>query len=335
MSKIRVAINGFGRVGRAFFKIARELPELEIVAINDLSDNDTLAYLLKHDTLYGAYGQEVSSDQTGLIVASQHVRVLTVLNPAELPWESMGVDLVIESTGSFTSQNLAERHLHAGAKKVIVTAALRDEGEYIIFGANDGKLHSTGQLISMGSCTGNAVAPLAKILKDTLGAKDMLITNIHSYTNDQPLQDSVIGRSTRASRAAGSNIIPISSNVGKVISATVPDMGSVMGSGYRVPVQGAAVVELVFNSEQPVDFEQVNSILKDAAAQPYYKGIIDVSSEQLVSTDYVGNPSSCVVDLGLTQVASEHLVKVVAWYDNEWGYASRLVELAAEIGRDW
>lgn len=331
--KVRLAINGFGRVGRAAFKIARERGDIEIVAVNDLADNDTLAYLLKHDSTYGAYGKDVSYDETGVVVDGQHVRVLTVLNPADLPWESMGVDIVIEATGSYASKESAQRHIEAGAKKVIVTAALRDEGDYVVFGANDDKLKDQGDVVSMGSCTGNAAAPLMKIFKDALGVSDMMLTNIHSYTNDQPLQDSVIGWSTRASRAAGSNIIPIGSNVDRVAQAVVSEIGSVRGAGYRVPVQNTAIFELVFHTDQDVDTDQINTIVKEAANQPFYSGIVDYSRERLVSGDYVGNPHSCIVDLELTQVAGRRLVKVVAWYDNEWGYASRLVELVGEMGR--
>jgi glyceraldehyde 3-phosphate dehydrogenase len=335
--KTRVAINGFGRIGRNAFKIAFERSDLEVVAINDLTDTKTLAYLLKHDSNYGTYGKEVDSDEQHLIVSGRKIRVLAEKDPTALPWKEMKVDIVIESTGFFVEPDLARTHIKAGAKKVVISAPAKGESaataETIVLGVNEDKLASSGDVISNASCTTNCITPVAAVIESNFGVEKMFMTTIHSYTASQHLQDGP-GKNLREDRAGAQNIVPTTTGASIAAAKALPALENIFGAlEVRVPTPVVSFADFSIVTKKPVTVDEVNDVFKKAAKEPYYQGILDVTEEELVSTDYIGNSHSAIVDLKLTAVVGGNLLKVTAWYDNEWGYSNRLVEVTADAGR--
>lgn len=332
--KTRIAINGFGRIGRNAFKVAFERSDLEVVAINDLTDTKTLAHLLKHDSNYGTYHNTVSHDDQNIIVKDVKIRVLSEKDPAVLPWKDMGVDVVIESTGFFTDPEKAKAHITAGAKKVIVSAPTKGEGAAtIVLGVNEDKLEGAPEIISNASCTTNCITPVAAVIESNFGIEKAMMTTIHSYTSDQRLQDAP-HKDLRRARAAGQNIIPTSTGATIAATEALPALkGGFGGLSLRVPTPVVSLSDFVIITKRKVSVEEVNEALKKAASEPYYQGILAVTEDELVSSDFIGNSHSAIVDLKLTAVISGNMLKVVAWYDNEWGYSNRLVEVTADAGR--
>lgn len=332
--KTKVAINGFGRIGRSAFKIAFDRDDLEIAAINDLTDNATLAYLLKYDSNYGNYKYDVTSDEEGITVNGQKIKILSERDPAALPWGEMGVDVVIESTGVFTKPEDAAAHTDkAGAKKVIISAPAKGEGATtIVLGVNDDKLKDSGSVLSNASCTTNCITPVASVIVNKFGVEKAFMTTIHSYTADQNLHDSP-HKDLRRGRAAAQNIVPTTSGATIAAAEALPELKGIFdGLAIRVPTIVGSLSDFTFLTKQDVTVEQVNDALKEAATQPFFQGILACSSDPLVSTDIIGNSHSSIVDLSLTAVTGGNLVKVIAWYDNEWGYSNRLVEMVADAG---
>lgn len=330
----KIAINGFGRIGRNAFKIALERPDLEVVAVNDLTDTKTLAHLLKHDSNYGTYAREVTHDEQSITVGDKQVKVLAEKDPAKLPWKDLGVEVVIESTGLFTDPEKARAHVSAGAKKVIISAPAKGDGaDTIVLGVNEKKLPQSGDVISNASCTTNCITPVMSVLQSEFGIDKALMTTVHSYTSDQRLQDAP-HKDLRRARNAAENIVP--TTTGATIAATkaLPELENMFGGlSIRVPTPVVSLSDFAIITKRPVTVEEVNAAFKEAATNPYYQGILAVSDEPLVSSDYIGNSHSAIVDLALTQVVGGNLLKVVAWYDNEWGYSNRLVELVADVSK--
>jgi glyceraldehyde 3-phosphate dehydrogenase len=332
--KTRVAINGFGRIGRISFRAAFDRSDIEIVGINDLTDTKTLAYLLKHDTNYGAYQHDVKFDDTHLIIKGQKIPVSAIKDPKELPWKDLKVDVVIESTGRFTKYEDAKLHLEAGAKKVILSGPTKSpEIKTIVIGANEDELEHAGDIISNASCTTNSAAAVMDIMERTFGVEKAMLTTVHSYTASQVIQDAP-AKDLREGRTAAQNIVPTSTGAAVAVALTVPAVaGKFDGISIRVPTPVVSLSDITFVLKKDTTIEEINETFKKAAAEPYYQGILAVSEEPLVSHDYIGNSHSGIVDLPLTNVVGGNMAKVVVWYDNEWGYSNRLVELVADIGR--
>jgi glyceraldehyde 3-phosphate dehydrogenase len=332
--KIKVAINGFGRIGRNAFRVAFARPDIEIVALNDLTDTKTLAYLLKHDTSYGLFAKDVKFDDKNIIVDGISIPVFAEKDPSVLPWSNLGVDVVIESTGHFTDKDSASAHLKAGAKKVVITAPPKGEGvETVILGVNEDKLSGAGDIISNASCTTNSIAAIMDILDHEFGVEKAMLTTVHSYTASQVLQDGP-AKDFREARAAAENIVPTTTGAAISVAKTVPSLeGKFDGLSIRVPSPVVSLSDVTMVLKRETTKEEINDVLKKAAGEPFYQGIIGISEEPLVSKDYVGNSFSGVVDTLLTNVVAGNLAKVVVWYDNEWGYSNRLVELVADFGK--
>lgn len=336
---IKIGINGFGRIGRQAFKLALEKPELEVVGINDLTSPEVLAHLLKYDSNYGKYNHEVTSDETNVIIDGKKYPVSAEKEPSALPWGKLGVDVVLESTGRFTDSEKASAHLQAGAKRVIISAPAKDEGitPTIVLGANEDQ-YTDQAIVSNASCTTNCITPVTAVLLAQFGIQKIMMTTIHSYTAEQNLVDGPPpgGKSNdmRRARAAAVNIIPTST--GAAISATqvLPELkGLFNGIAFRVPTPVGSLSDFAVLLKKKTTVEEVNQAFIDASNHPLYKGKLVVSDEPLVSSDIVGNPASCIVDLSLTQVIDGDFIKVVAWYDNEFGYSNRLVEEAILVGK--
>lgn len=332
--KTTVAINGFGRIGRNAFKIAFARDDLEIVAINDLTDTKTLANLLKHDSNYGAYDQEVGYDDTNLIVNGKNIKVLAEKDPAALPWGDLKVDLVIESTGRFTDIDGAGLHLKAGAKRVVISGPTKSEGvDTIVLGANDDKLENSTPIISNASCTTNSLGAVMAILESQFGVEKSLLTTVHSYTASQALQDAP-AKDLREGRNAAENIVPTTTGAAIAVTLTLPQLKDKFdGLSIRVPTPVVSLSDITVLLKRDTTVEELNEAFKKAAGEPFYQGILGVSDEPLVSSDYIGNSHSGTVDLLLTKVVGGNLAKVMVWYDNEWGYSNRLVEVVADAGR--
>lgn len=329
---IRVAINGFGRIGRNAFKIASTKHNLEVVAINDLTDNATLAHLLRHDSNYGQYHKSIKSDDTHLIIDGKRILVTAEPDPTKLPWKELSVDVVVECTGRFTEHTDLDMHLKAGAKKVVLSAPEKgDNKDTFVIGANEHTLKADHRIISNASCTTNCIAPIMAILSDKLGIQKSLMTTVHSYTQSQQLQDGP-SKDLREARAAAENIVPTTTGAATAAALTVPTLQNKFdGMSVRVPTPVVSLSDITFVAKQSTSIEEINSILKHAALTTH-KGIVDCTTEELVSRDFVGDPHSCIVDLKLTNVVDGDLCKVVAWYDNEWGYSNRLVEMVQLAG---
>jgi glyceraldehyde-3-phosphate dehydrogenase (NAD(P)) len=334
---IRVAINGFGRIGRNFMRcwLGRANSYIEVVGINDTSDPATNAHLLKYDTMLGKFDAEISCTENTITVNGKTIKCVSDRNPDNLPWKEWDIDLVIESTGVFITHAGASRHINAGAKKVLITAPGKDEDGTFVVGVNDKDYdHNKHFIISNASCTTNCLAPFAKVLNDSFGIIKGTMTTTHSYTGDQRLLDAS-HRDLRRARAAAMNIVPTSTGAAKAVSLVLPELkGKLNGIALRVPTPNVSVVDLVVNVEKKTFTEEVNATLK-AASQGPMKGILDFCELQLVSSDFKGTDASCTIDSSLTMVMGGDMVKVIAWYDNEWGYSQRVVDLAEIVGKNW
>ena len=332
MEKIRVAINGFGRIGRSAFKIAFEKKNLEIAALNDLTDSRTLAHLLKYDTSYGIYNRKAAADDGYLVVDKKKIPVLAEKDPSRLPWREMGVDVVLECTDRFTKDGAAKIHLQAGARRGVVLAPTRGTGGIptYLLGVNADKYRDDA-VISNASCTTNSLGPVAQVILENCGIKKAMMTTIHSYTQDQNLHDAP-HRDLRRGRAAASNIVPTTTGAAISTTEVLPELkGKFDGIAVRVPTIVGSLTDFTFLVNRRVSVDEINRLFRDAAAKPRYKGILAVTEDPIVSSDIVGNTHSAIVDLEFTRVVDGDLVKVLAWYDNEWGYANRLVEQISMI----
>ena len=330
---VRVAINGFGRIGRNVFRAAYERgAEIEWLAVNDLIEPSTIAHLVKYDSNYGPFPGTVAATDSGLRVDDSEIRVLSERDPAELPWSELGVDVVIESTGLFTTREDAAKHLEAGAKKVVISAPATEPDVTVALGVNfdDAYDRDRHHVISNASCTTNCLAPLAKVVHETVGIKLGLMTTIHAYTADQRLQD-MPHRDLRRARAAAINLIPASTGAAKAIGAVIPELnGKLHGMAIRAPVPTGSVVDLTVEAKRETTVEEINGAL-DAAANGPLKGILVYTEDPIVSTDIVKHPASSIIDAKLTAVMDGTMVKVISWYDNEWGYSNRLADLVQRI----
>jgi glyceraldehyde 3-phosphate dehydrogenase len=332
--RTRVAINGFGRIGRNILRAAKKYEaELEFVAVNDLTDNKTLAHLLKYDSVHGRYPGTVEVSGNGLVVDGGEIRVISEKDPGALPWKDLGVDIVFEGTGRFTDRDAAAKHLDAGARKVIITAPARNEDITIVMGVNDDRYDpASHHVVSNASCTTNCLAPLVKVLLDEFGFRRGLVTTVHAYTNDQSILD-LPHKDLRRARAAAMSIIPTTTGAAKATSLVLPAVkGKIDGMAMRVPTPDVSIVDLTAELEKDVTLDSLKDAFRSAASGGL-KGILDVSDEPLVSIDYTGNPHSSVVDLLSTFVIDGRMVKVMSWYDNEWGYSVRCVDLAGLIAK--
>ena len=330
---MNIAINGFGRIGRAVFKIMLENKKrFNVVAINDLSDIKTLTHLLKYDTCYGRYEKNIKSGIDSINISGKKYKILAEKNPAQLPWKEMNVDIVLECTGRFRTKQDAGSHIKAGVKKVIISAPGKGDGiKTIVLGVNEGKINKNDKIISNASCTTNCLAPVTRIIKDNFGIKKAIMSTVHSYTADQNLVD---GPHTdlRRARAAAQNIIPTTTGAAIATTQAIPSLKNKFdGMAIRVPTPVGSLVDVCFVTKKKTDEKQVNQAFKKAARSAVYKNYIEASEEPLVLADIVGNSASAIVDLNCTKVVDGDLIKVIAWYDNEWGYASRLVDLCQYI----
>jgi glyceraldehyde 3-phosphate dehydrogenase len=338
MAKVRVAINGFGRIGRSAFKILHGRSDVEVVAINDLTDNKTLAHLLKYDSNYPGHDwyKSIEATEHGLRVDGNEVLIFAEKEPAKLPWGAHNVDVVIESTGFFVDPALAKAHVEGGgAKKVVISAPAKGEGaETIVLGVNDDKIEAIGDVVSNASCTTNCITPVAAVIESAFGIEKAMMTTVHSYTASQKLQDAP-AKDLREARAAAENIVPTTTGASIAAAKALPALEGIFGGlSIRVPTPVVSLSDFAIVTKRDVTIEEVNEAFKKAASEPYYQGILGVSEEELVSSDYIGNSHSAIVDVKLTNVVGGNLLKVVAWYDNEWGYSNRLVELTVDIGKN-
>ncbi len=330
---VRVGINGFGRIGRQSLKaLIERAPDIEVVAVNDIVDVPTNALLFKHDSTYGAYPGTVTHTADSIVVDGRTIKVLQIASPAELPWRDLGVDVVIESTGRFTDADKARAHLDAGAKKVIISAPAKKEDVTLVLGVNEGVYDpAVHHIISNASCTTNCLAPVAKVLNDTFGIERGLMNTIHSYTNDQRILD-VAHKDARRARSAGLNIIPTTTGAAKALSLVIPSLkGKLDGFSLRVPTPTVSVVDLTVDLAKDATAEEINAAFRAAEAGPM-AGILGVSDEPLVSTDFRADARSSIVDAALTMVIASRFAKVIAWYDNEWGYSCRTADLVRYVG---
>jgi len=330
---VKVGINGFGRIGRNVFRAALTNPNVEIVAVNDLTDAHTLAHLLKYDSVHGVLNLSVEAGENTLIVGGKEIRVLAERDPAQLKWADYGVEIVVESTGRFTKREDAAKHLEGGAKKVIISAPATNEDITVVMGVNEDKYDPTlHTVISNASCTTNCLAPYAKVLNEKFGIVRGLMTTVHSYTNDQQILD-LPHKDLRRARAAAENIIPTSTGAAKAVALVLPELkGKLNGFAMRVPTPNVSVVDLVVELKTDATVDEINHALKEAAEGPL-KGILGYSEEPLVSSDYNGNPASSTIDALSTMVLEGNMAKVVSWYDNEWGYSNRVVDLCHYVAQ--
>ena len=329
---IRIAINGFGRIGRLVLRAAREAGTIDVVAVNDLTDKATLAHLLKYDSVHGSYPGEIRVTADGIRVDGDEIRVLSETEPARLPWNAMEVDVAVEATGRFTRRHLAAGHLAAGARKVIISAPGKEEDITVVFGVNEGEYDPDAHsVISNASCTTNCLAPVVKVILERFGFVRGWMTTVHAYTNDQPSVDSP-HKDLRRARSAAVSMIPTTTGAARATALVIPEVaGKLDGMAIRVPTPNVSLVDLTAQVERATSVDEVNGAL-EAAANGALKGILAVESSPLVSVDFVGNSSSSIVDLGSTAVIDGQLVKVIAWYDNEWGYSCRIRDLIQLVG---
>lgn len=324
---VKVGINGFGRIGRNVFRILQENNDFEVVAVNDLTDAKTLGHLLKYDSITGKFKGSVKTEEKALIVNGKNIQVLAIKDPTQLPWKDLGVEIVIESTGVFSKKADCLKHVEAGAKKVLLTVPAKDKVDAtIVYGVNSDDLKDTDQVISNASCTTNCLAPMAKVLNDSFGVKRGSMTTIHSFTNDQSILD-LPHKDLRRARAASINIIPTTTGAAKAVGLVIPELnGKLDGCALRVPTPNGSITDFVAELDKDVSIEEINAAFKKAAEGPL-KGILEYSEEPLVLSDIVGNPASCIFDAKSTLIVDKNLVKVLGWYDNEWGYSNRCVDL--------
>ncbi len=328
---IKVAINGFGRIGRLVFKAAFEDKDIEFVAVNDLTDAKTLAHLLKYDSVHGKFPAEVHAEGDTIVVGDRRLKVLAIKDPATLPWKELGVEYVIESTGVFRKREQIAKHLEAGAKKVLLTVPAKDEiDNTIVLGVNDEQLRPTDKIVSNASCTTNCLGPIVKVLHDTFGMKRGLMTTVHSYTNDQRILD-LPHSDLRRARSAAVSMIPTTTGAARAIGKVIPELnGKLDGMSVRVPTPDGSLVDLVAELKRDVTIEEVNEAMKKAAEGPM-KGILQYCEDPVVSVDIIGNPHSSIFDSLSTFVVDGNFVKVLSWYDNEWGYSNRCVDLLKKM----
>lgn len=338
-TKVKVAINGFGRIGRAFLKIAWERPEIEIVAVNDLGSIDNLTYLLKYDTVYRKWGHDVSNDETHISIDGQKVQFISEKDSTKLPWGDLGIDVVVESTGLFTSHDKAKFHLDQGAKKVVISAPSKDAPDAagiaptILMSVNEDKF-GTCDITSNGSCTTNAASPLIGILNEALGIEKAILNTVHGYTASQSLVDGPAKKDIREGRAAAQNIVPSSTGAAIAVTKAYPEMeGLFDGISIRVPVPAGSIVDVTFISKKETTAEEVNEILKKAAVDPKWSKVFAVTEDHLVSSDILGESHASIADLPMTRVVGGNLVKVMGWYDNEMGYTYTLVDHVVKTGQ--
>ena len=330
---VKVGINGFGRIGRNYFRaLVASGADLDVVAVNDLTDNKTLAHLLKYDSILGRFPGEVSYDEDALWVDGKEIKAFAEKDPAALPWAELGVDIVIESTGFFTDATKAQAHIDAGAKKVLISAPAKNEDLTVVMGVNEGQYDPAAHnIISNASCTTNCLAPMAKALNDGIGIVKGLMTTIHAYTADQNLQDGP-HRDLRRARAAALNMVPTSTGAAKAIGLVLPELkGKLDGYAMRVPTPTGSATDLTFEAGRETTVEEINAIVKAAAESGPMKGFLIYTEDEIVSSDIVTHPGSCIFDAKLTKVIGNQ-VKVLGWYDNEWGYSNRLVDLTVLVG---
>jgi len=338
MKKIRVAINGFGRIGRAFLKVAWDRPELEIVAVNDLGDIANMAYLLKYDTVYKKWEHEINVDGDSLVIDGKKVKVLALKDPISLPWKDLDIDVVVESTGIFTTYEKSKAHLASGAKKVVVTAPMKDEpvdvsGATVLMGVNE-EMVGKCDITSNASCTTNAASPLIAILDEALGIEKAVLNTVHALTTNQPTVDGMNKHNMREGRAGGYNIVPTSTGAAIAVTKAFPSLvGLFDGVSMRVPIISGSMVDVTFISKKNTTKEEVNEILKKASKEKRWEGVFTITEEELVSSDILGSSYGSIADLSLTRVVGGNLVKVLAWYDNEMGYTHTLVEHVVKAGK--
>ncbi len=328
---VKVGINGFGRIGRNVFKIIEKRDDMEVVSINDLTDAKTLAHLLKYDSVHGKFDGMVEAKENSIMVNGREVQITSVKDPAELGWGELGVSVVVEATGVFRTKAQIEKHLAAGAKKVILTVPAKDEiDNMIVLGVNSEALKDSDKIVSNASCTTNCLAPMVKVLNDTFGLKYGLMTTVHAYTNDQAILD-VPHSDLRRARAAAESIIPTTTGAAAAVGKIIPEMkGKLNGMAMRVPVKDGSVVDLVAELEKEVTIEEINAAMKKAA-EGEMKGILEYTDDPIVSVDIIGNSHSCIFDSLATMTMNKTMIKVVGWYDNEWGYSNRVVDLIDKL----
>ena len=330
-----IAINGFGRIGRNVFKAGLGKAGFNVVAVNDLTDTKTLAHLLKHDTVYRTFDHKIGYDEKNLIVDGKKIQVFAEKDPKQLPWGKLGVDIVLECTGRFTDLEGASQHITAGAKRVILSAPAKGGNVPThVLGVNDKGAGKTAKVINNASCTTNCIAPVAAILHAAFGVKKAMMTTIHAYTADQNLTDAP-HKDLRRARMAAENIVPTTTGAAIAVTEVIPELkGLFDGLAIRVPVPVCSLSDFTFLLKKKVTVEEINAVMKQASKTAVWKGIVEVTEEPLVSSDFIGSSASCVVDLGLTKVVDGDFVKVIAWYDNEWGYSHRLAEMALVVGKN-
>jgi glyceraldehyde 3-phosphate dehydrogenase len=332
---IKVGINGFGRIGRQVLRAAKEqgVADLDFVGVNDLTDTKTLAHLFKYDSVHGIYEGEVEARDNAIVIDGDEIRITAEKDPANLPWKALGVDVVLESTGRFTNADDARKHLAAGAKKVIISAPAKGEDITIVMGVNSDKYDPTKHtIISNASCTTNCLVPMVKVIRDAFGFKHGTMVTIHSYTNDQSILD-LPHKDLRRARAAAVSMIPTTTGAAKATSLVIPEVkGKIDGIAVRVPTPDVSLTDLTVEVERPTTVEEVNAAFRKAAESGPLEGVLEYSEVELVSVDYIGNPASCTLDARSTIVIDGTMVKVSGWYDNEWGYSSRCVDLLRMVG---
>ena len=327
---VKVAINGFGRIGRNVFRAQMDNPEVSIVAINDITDRSTLAHLLKYDSVLGNLDADVSASEDGIAVNGESIQVFSERDPAQIPWDSVGAEIVVESTGLFTKRELAAKHLGGSVKRVVISAPAKGEDITVVLGVNDDQLDDSHTVVSNASCTTNCLAPVAKVLHDKFGVAKATMTTVHSYTNDQRTLD-LPHKDLRRARAAALNMIPTNTGAAAAIGLVMPDLkGKCDGFAIRVPTPNVSVVDLVAELDTPATKDDVNDALK-SAAEGSMKGILGYTDEPLVSSDFMRNSNSSIVDGAMTRVIGDNMVKVLSWYDNEWGYSNRVVDLVSKL----
>jgi glyceraldehyde 3-phosphate dehydrogenase len=327
----KVAINGFGRIGRNVFRASADQTDFEIVAINDITSPSTLAHLLKYDSIFGKFQKDIQVRENSIVVGDHEIKIYAERNPEDLPWRELGIDLVVESTGLFTKRPDASKHITAGAQKVIISAPATDPDITLVLGVNDADYdHANHHIVSNASCTTNCVAPVVKVIHDNLGIINGNMTTVHSYTNDQRILD-LPHKDLRRARAAAQNIIPTTTGAAKAVGLVIPEMlGKITGSALRVPTPDGSLVDLVVNIEKSTSVDELKSLFKEAASSSM-KGILEYSEDKLVSTDIIGNGHSSIIDADFITQIGDKTVKVLAWYDNEWGYSSRVRDLILKI----
>jgi glyceraldehyde 3-phosphate dehydrogenase len=330
---IKVGINGFGRIGRNVFRVIAEREGIDVLAINDLTDARTLSILLKYDSVHGRFKGDIEEKDNALVVNGKEIKLTKERDPANLPWKELGVEVVIESTGIFTKKADCEKHLEAGAKKVILSAPAKDQLDAtIVMGINDNDLKPEHKIVSNASCTTNCLGPLVKVINDNFGIEKGLMTTIHAYTNDQKVAD-LMHSDLRRARAAAINIIPTTTGAAKAIGEVIPELkGKLDGMAMRVPVANGSVTDLVVSVKKKVSIEEINNVMK-AASENELKGILEYCVDPIVSSDIIDNAHSCIFDSLSTYVIGDNLVKVIGWYDNEWGYSNRMVDLLERIAK--